>query len=158
MSNTTLISSFVNQLTTVVNETPLLGTDIIEHVGGVSAFEITSDMISLGIKLKNINGFKDEADTSQLFNRHKYAFMGTIQEIAERDGIEPVVYLFEICHVNRYSYELVTQYYNMLCDEEAEKSADVYTKRELNAVKYQITLAIVTKLLEAYHKAHDRRW
>ena len=155
MSNKNLTSVFVEQINTVASKEPLLGVEIVKHLGGVAAFEIVSDVLSLGINIKRINGFKYDSDTTDFFKRNKVAIMDTMHETAKREGLEPTTYLLELCHVHRYGLPLVKECYDILCSDALMAKADEHTMRSVDAAAHQITLAVVTHLIEAYHKSKN---
>lgn len=91
--------SFKDISTTLISQTnPVdgLAVAIIEQCGGKAAFDIVTDVLSLGIVLDEITGFKEASDTLGLFSAHKDVFVACVESMANEQGLTQDKYLIQI--------------------------------------------------------------
>lgn len=156
MHNTVLVSDHVSNLNAIINK-PNLSAAIVNHLGGIAAFEMAADMLDLGINIDKINGFKNDADTVEFFKEHKAVILATLATIADDMNLLVIDHLFNLCHTHRYSYEVVTQCHDILFYDDIAAKADKYQMLSADAAAHQIVLNVVTVILEAYTK-HKNKW
>ena len=156
MSEVSLVTSHVSDLNAIANK-PSLSMAIINHLGGVSAFEIAADMLDLGISINKIKGFKYDIDTVSFFKENKEVILQTFIAICDDMNVPIASHLFNVCHIHRFSYEEVNQCHDILFFDEIAKKASDNEMALAAAAAHQVVLNVVTVILETYTK-HKNKW